>query len=141
MEKYQCRCQYVYDPSMGDMTQGITMGTSFDRLPGDWICPTCGLDKSHFLKNVGEPNSELGHPTINVKARCFGTLAKEEVCGFRADSSHDLYEGSTVHDLADKLEVPIEAVKIIFRNHREADGDTVLRAGDRVAFSPATGGM
>ncbi len=141
MEKYQCRCQYVYDPAAGDGSQGIAVGTSFDMLPAEWLCPTCGCDKSNFLRNVGRPNSETGHPTIKVNVKCFSTLAKENVCGYRADMEYELSEGSTVHDLTEKLELPVEAVKIVFRNHREVDFRTVLHAGDRVGFSPVTGGM
>ncbi|HET6421965.1 MAG TPA: rubredoxin, partial [Geobacteraceae bacterium] len=131
MSKYQCRCQYVYDPAMGDMTQGISAGTSFAMLPEDWICPTCGCDKSHFLKDEGRPNSEQGHPTIKVNVRCFSTLATES-CGFRADKQFELYEGSTVHDLTEKMEIPLDAVKIVFRNHREVGFWTVLNQGDRI---------
>ncbi len=141
MEKYQCRCQYVYDPAMGDQTQGISPGTSFAMVPNDWICPTCGCEKSHFLKEMGRPTSEQGHPTMKVKVKCYSTLAKEKVCGFRADTEIDLYEGSTVHDLTDRLEVPIEAIKIVFQNHREVDVNSVLHARDRIGLFPATGGM
>jgi rubredoxin/molybdopterin converting factor small subunit len=141
MEKYQCRCQYIYDPLAGDQTQGISAGTSYNDLPDDWICPTCGSEKSHFFKDVGRPNSEMGHPTMKVKVRCFSTLAKEQVCGFRADKEYELYEGSTVHDLTEKLEIPLDAVKIVFRNHREVGFNTVLHAGDRIGFAPVTGGM
>ncbi len=101
----------------------------------------CGCDKSHFLRDVGRPTSEQGHPSINVKVKCFSTLAKEKVCGYRADTEFSLYEGSTVHDLTEKLEIPLEAVKIVFRNNREVGFSTVLHSGDRVAFSPVTGGM
>jgi rubredoxin len=141
MEKYQCRCQYVYDPSIGDVSQNISAGTSFDDVSGKWVCPDCGLGKTNFLKSEGSPNSELGHPTVNVKVKCFSTLARGSSCGFRADSEYMLYEGSTIHELAEKLEVPIEAVKMVFCNSREVGFDTVLHAGDRVAFSPSTGGM
>jgi rubredoxin/molybdopterin converting factor small subunit len=141
MEKYQCRCQYVYDPATGDEIQGISAGTSFTQVPGDWICPKCGSEKSQFLKDVGTPNSELGHPTMKVKVRCFSTLAKEKVCGFRADTEYELFEGSTVHDLTEKLELPLDAIKLVFQNHREVDFSTVLNGGDKVAFSPVTGGM
>lgn len=96
---------------------------------------------SQFLYNEGNPNSEMGHPTVKVKVKCFSTLSKEDVCGFRADSEYELYEGSTVHDLAEKLAVPIEAINLVFRNNREADLDTVLTSGDRIAFSPKTGAM
>jgi len=140
MEKYQCRCQYVYDPSLGDETQGVMAGSSFDSLPGDWICPRCGLEKTHFWRSEGNPNSEMGHPTVNVKVKCFSTLSGD-TCGFRADTEYALFEGSTIHDLVERLEVPLEAIKLVFRNNREVGFDTVLRSGDSVAFSPTTGGM
>lgn len=140
MEKHQCRCQYVYDPALGDETQGIAAGTSFDRVPDNWICPRCGLEKTHFLRKEGMPNSEMGHPSVNVRVKCFSTLAGS-TCGFRADTEYMLYEGSTVHDLVERLEVPLEAIKLVFRNNREVDFDTVLRSGDSVALSPKTGGM
>jgi len=141
MEKYQCRCQYVYDPSTGDETQSVSAGTSFADVPSDWLCPRCGLEKMHFWRSEGRPNSEMGHPTVKVKVKCFSTLSKENVCGFRADSEYELYEGSTVHDLAEKLAVPMEAVNLVFRNNREAGFDTVINSGDRIAFSPKTGAM
>lgn len=49
MKKYVCSvCGYIYDPEVGDPDNGIAPGTSFDKLPEDWICPVCGVDKSQF---------------------------------------------------------------------------------------------
>ncbi|HPJ39970.1 MAG TPA: rubredoxin [Spirochaetota bacterium] len=49
MKKYQCTvCGYVYDPAEGDPDNGVQPGTSFDDIPGDWLCPVCGADKSAF---------------------------------------------------------------------------------------------
>ena len=50
MEKYVCPCGYVYDPTLGDPDANVPMGTAFDELPEDWVCPVCGLDKSAFTK-------------------------------------------------------------------------------------------
>ncbi len=51
MDKYVCDvCQYVYDPELGDDTQGIAPGTAFESLPADWVCPLCGVDKDNFSK-------------------------------------------------------------------------------------------
>ena len=42
MEKYICTiCEYVYDPELG---------TSFEDLPDDWVCPLCGVGKDEFEK-------------------------------------------------------------------------------------------
>lgn len=49
MKKYVCDlCGYVYDPEAGDSGSGIQPGTSFEALPGDWVCPPCGADKENF---------------------------------------------------------------------------------------------
>jgi rubredoxin len=51
MDKYQCNvCGYVYDPEIGDPTQNIPPGTSFEDLPDDWTCPECGASKDEFTK-------------------------------------------------------------------------------------------
>lgn len=47
--KYVCSvCGYVYDPAMGDESQGITPGTPFEELPDDWHCPRCSQPKDRF---------------------------------------------------------------------------------------------
>jgi len=51
MDTYVCTvCGYVYDPAQGDPDSGIAAGTSFEDLPGDWVCPICGADKDQFEK-------------------------------------------------------------------------------------------
>lgn len=49
MKKYICEiCGYEYDPAIGDPDNGIAPGTSFEDLPADWVCPTCGVGKEDF---------------------------------------------------------------------------------------------
>ena len=49
MSRYVCDiCGYVYDPEEGDPDSGVDPGTSFDDLPDDWVCPTCGAPKEDF---------------------------------------------------------------------------------------------
>jgi flavin reductase (DIM6/NTAB) family NADH-FMN oxidoreductase RutF/rubredoxin len=51
MAKYKCSvCGYIYDPALGDPDSGIKPGTPFENLPGDWVCPVCGADKTEFEK-------------------------------------------------------------------------------------------
>lgn len=51
MEKYRCTvCGYIYDPLVGDSTQGIAAGTPFGQLPETWVCPECGVGKDMFEK-------------------------------------------------------------------------------------------
>ena len=47
--KYVCTaCGYIYDPANGDPDNGIDAGTEFKDLPGDWVCPVCGVGKDMF---------------------------------------------------------------------------------------------
>ena len=49
MKKYVCdMCGYVYDPVAGDPDSGIQPGTAFEDISVDWICPTCGVEKTSF---------------------------------------------------------------------------------------------
>lgn len=49
MDKFICTvCGYEYDPEIGDPDAGIPAGTSFEQLPEDWVCPTCGVGKESF---------------------------------------------------------------------------------------------
>ncbi|MBI4713361.1 MAG: rubredoxin [Planctomycetes bacterium] len=51
MDKWQCKvCGYVYDPAAGDPDNNIAPGTSFESLPDNWVCPTCGAGKDEFEK-------------------------------------------------------------------------------------------
>ena len=49
MKKYKCLiCGYIYDPEVGDPSNGVDAGTSFEALPADWVCPDCGVGKDEF---------------------------------------------------------------------------------------------
>jgi len=51
MSKYKCTvCSYIYDPAVGDSTQGVAAGTAFGDLPDSWTCPECGVGKDMFEK-------------------------------------------------------------------------------------------
>jgi len=48
--KYRCNiCNYIYDPSEGDWSNGIQPGTAFEELSDHWTCPICGAPKSEFM--------------------------------------------------------------------------------------------
>jgi rubredoxin len=50
MDKWECPCGYVYDPAEGDPENNISIGTKFEDLPDDWVCPQCGAEKEYFEK-------------------------------------------------------------------------------------------
>jgi molybdopterin converting factor small subunit len=50
-------------------------------------------------------------------------------------------DGITINEILKELEIPREAVKIMFLNGTHAKGDEVLHEGDRVGiFPPVAGG-
>jgi len=54
IKEYFCSvCGYEYDPGQGDSEGGIRPGTTFEKLPDDWVCPVCGADKTMF-EEVGQ---------------------------------------------------------------------------------------
>jgi flavin reductase (DIM6/NTAB) family NADH-FMN oxidoreductase RutF/rubredoxin len=51
MQKYVCKvCGYIYEPEKGDPDSGVEPGTSFEKLPANWVCPICGAGKDQFEK-------------------------------------------------------------------------------------------
>ncbi len=54
MAKYVCSiCGYEYDEANGMPEAGIAPGTRWEDLPGDWVCPLCGAEKSVFEEQGG----------------------------------------------------------------------------------------
>lgn len=49
-------------------------------------------------------------------------------------------ESVTAGDLAARIGIPLEEIKIIMINSRQSDLDSVVHDGDRVAYFPAVGG-
>ena len=49
MDCYVCiMCGYIYDPEIGDPTQGVDPKTTFEMLSDEWVCPMCYAEKSEF---------------------------------------------------------------------------------------------
>lgn len=45
-KRYICSgCGYEYDMEIGDPASDVPAGTTFDKLPEEWICPECGEEK------------------------------------------------------------------------------------------------
>jgi len=48
MRRYVCQvCGYIYDPKGNN-------NVSFQDLPDDWVCPTCGAGKDEFKPEENE---------------------------------------------------------------------------------------
>ena len=49
--RYVCEvCGWEYDEALGDENEGIAPGTKFEELPGDFVCPLCGVGKDMFSR-------------------------------------------------------------------------------------------
>jgi hypothetical protein len=73
-----------------------------------------------------------------VKVKCFSTLVKENKCGCKGSTEYELPDGATVQDLIERLNLPLEAIKIVFLNTKEVEFATGLHSGDQ-SLSPVTG--
>jgi len=68
---------------------------------------------------------------------CFGSFSEK----YRGIQPWEMPEGATAEQLATRVGLDVEEVKIVFVNHREVELSHVLHDGDKVAMSPKTGGM
>ena len=51
MASYICTiCGYVYDEAKGEPDNNYPVGTAFESLPDDYLCPECGVGKEMFEK-------------------------------------------------------------------------------------------
>mmetsp|Transcript_21235 Transcript_21235/g.36496 ORF Transcript_21235/g.36496 Transcript_21235/m.36496 type:complete len:198 (-) Transcript_21235:348-941(-) len=47
--RFECRvCEYVYEPTKGEMLAGVPPGTKWEDVPESFQCPSCKSDKSAF---------------------------------------------------------------------------------------------
>lgn len=47
--KYICLiCGYIYDEAIGCPEDNIPVGTKWEDIPADWMCPECGARKEDF---------------------------------------------------------------------------------------------
>ncbi len=44
-------CGWEYNEELGSEENGISVGTKFEDLPNDFVCPVCGVGKEEFSLN------------------------------------------------------------------------------------------
>lgn len=78
---------------------------------------------------------------MKIEVNLFATLVryKPENTG-RKPWVETCADKMTVNALLGVLNVPLKEVKVVFVNNVRADGDAVLRDGDRVGVFPPVGG-
>jgi sulfur-carrier protein len=78
---------------------------------------------------------------MKIEFRLYASLARYMPEPWRNSPTVEIREGATVKELLESIEVPLEAVKVIFVNGLHATAGEVLRDGDRVGvFPPVAGG-
>jgi len=78
---------------------------------------------------------------MNIRLKCFATLAEADKCDYKSSTPKTLPDGSTVRKLLIQEAIHEKEVKLIFVNGQQAALDTVLHNGDQVGLAPAVGGM
>jgi molybdopterin converting factor small subunit len=79
---------------------------------------------------------------MRIELRLYASLGRYMPEG-KSDPSEsmEVAEGSTIRSILENLKVPLDSVKIIFLNGLHANGDELLKDGDRVGvFPPVAGG-
>jgi rubredoxin len=70
MANYKCtKCGFIYDEEKEEK--------KWDQLPDDWVCPTCGANKSSFKHAAEVKTGDI----VKKKVKC-------RVCGFIMDEEH-----------------------------------------------------
>jgi sulfur carrier protein ThiS len=78
---------------------------------------------------------------MEVELNLFATLKRyipDEVKGNSWNIS--ISEGTKVRELLEQLKIPIGTVKLVFLNGIHANGNEILKDGDRVGVFPPIGG-
>ncbi len=78
---------------------------------------------------------------MQVAVRVFATLRPYlPDLGIGEAKTVEIPAGTTAGELAQRLGIPLDEVKIIMRNGLQVEPDEKLADGDRIAYIPAVGG-
>lgn len=75
--------------------------------------------------------------TIYIQVKLFSVLSKWTPA---ASDHYPVPAGTTAEQLARRLSLPVDQVKLIFINGRRQPADTTLAEGDRIGIFPPVGG-
>jgi molybdopterin synthase sulfur carrier subunit len=78
---------------------------------------------------------------VRVEVRVFATLRRHlPELGIGEARLLEVGPGTTLAAIRDDLGLPAEEVKVVIRNHVQADWNDTVEDGDRIAFVPAVAG-
>lgn len=68
MRKFVCSiCGYIYDEAKGIPESGIAVGTRWEEISSDWLCPLCGASKSEFIIQSEAGTNETKKPITSTE--------------------------------------------------------------------------
>ena len=66
MARFECIvCGWIYDESKGDPEHGVPVGTLWQDVPEDWLCPDCGVGKEDFEAIKEESVAAVPHHQVH----------------------------------------------------------------------------
>jgi molybdopterin converting factor small subunit len=78
---------------------------------------------------------------VHVEVRVFATLRRHlPDLGIGEARVLEVGAGTTLSAIRDALGLPPDEVRVVIRNHIQADWDDTVEEGDRIAFVPAVAG-
>jgi rubredoxin len=71
MRLWECIvCGWVYDEAKGWLDDGIAPGTRWEDIPGDWMCPDCGVGKEDFMMVDAGPSPSAREDSQDEAGQC-----------------------------------------------------------------------
>ncbi len=100
LKRYKCRlCGYIYSPLRGEPQNGIPVGTAFEDLPEDYVCPVCGYEGRG---RIGTWGFDEWSPTKYICSIC-GYIYDEK----RGEPHRGIKPGTKFDDLPDDYTCPV----------------------------------
>lgn len=81
MKTYVCTiCGYIYEEAKGLPSAGIAPGTTWEDLPGDWVCPLCKAAKSDFMEKADKPQTAAPSLQAPKVERTLSAMEMSVIC-------------------------------------------------------------
>lgn len=98
--RYRCRlCGYIYSPLRGEPHNGIPVGTAFEDLSDDYVCPVCGLEGKG---RIGKWGFEEWVPTRYLCTMCDYVYDEK-----RGEPHRGIKPGTKFEDLPEDYVCPV----------------------------------
>ena len=90
---------------------------------------------------MAKVKADVPKTMIQVRVKLFATLGRYALNGVAgAPFEMEFFEGATLGNVVDRLNLPHEEVKVFFVNGRARPKDWILKPGDEVGIFPLVAG-